>query len=134
MIEAVNEPFMVGGPSNMDDFTKQYYFDAYGTIRYDASSSQSRYVATFSDGFEGLSYWRGFMSEPAQSAVAFDTHSYTVFSPQEVGQSQQDRLNQVCSKRSDLRNNMQYYWTIVGEWTSATTGEWGLCSLRDSKC
>ncbi len=50
-----------------------------------------------------------------------DLHSYTVFSPAENAQNKQSRFNQICQKRSDIGNFQSALWTIVGEWTSATT-------------
>ncbi|KDN44126.1 glycoside hydrolase family 5 protein [Tilletiaria anomala UBC 951] len=122
IIQAANEPFMVGGPSNMQSYTKQFFRDAYGTIRYDAvQGAQSNIVVGLHDGFEGLSYWSGFMPSPQYQQVLMDQHIYTVFSPQEVSQSKSSRFKQICSHRNDIKNNQGNLWTVIGEWTVAPT-------------
>ena len=121
IIQALNEPFMVGG-ANIESFTKQYFRDAYGTLRYDTvQGSMSNIVVGLHDGFEGLSYWKGFMPPPQYQQVVMDTHIYTVFDNNQVAQSNSARLQSICSHRQDIRNNQGNFWTIVGEWTSAPT-------------
>ncbi|SPO19882.1 probable EXG1 - exo-beta-1,3-glucanase (I/II), major isoform [Ustilago trichophora] len=115
-IELLNEPAgFLGG--NMMDFTKNYYFSGY----YNARSKFGNAAIMIHDGFMGLSYWNGVAQPPQFQQVLLDTHIYSVFSPQEVAMSEDQRLNNYCSQADGLASSNRNLWTIVGEWTTAPT-------------
>ena len=63
--------------------TRQYWKDAYGAARYpwapQGSASKSGLALIISDGFQPLSTFNGFMTEPNFETVLIDTHNYQVF-------------------------------------------------------
>jgi glucan 1,3-beta-glucosidase len=63
--------------------TRQYWKDAYGAGRYpwapQGSASKSGLALIISDGFQPLSTFNGFMTEPNFETVLIDTHNYQVF-------------------------------------------------------
>jgi glucan 1,3-beta-glucosidase len=63
--------------------TLQYWRDAYGAARYpwapQGSASKSGLALIISDGFQPLSTFNGFMTEPTYETVMIDTHNYQVF-------------------------------------------------------
>ena len=115
-IELLNEPAgFLGG--NMMDFTKAYYQTA-------GAAARSKYFNTaimIHDGFMGLQYWNGVAQPPQYQQILLDTHIYSVFSPQEVAMSEDQRLNNYCSQADGLASSNKNLWTVVGEWTTAPT-------------
>jgi glucan 1,3-beta-glucosidase len=114
MIEAVNEPM---GSSLDMSAVKQYYYDAWGTIR----QSNSQTVLTIHDAFQSITdYWNGFMnSASGVNNVALDTHIYQIFTNDLVAQSPSQHVQSACASASQLSSTDK--WTIVGEWTGAQT-------------
>lgn len=61
--------------------THQFYYDGYGATRWPwlpSSASKSGLLIVIHDGFQPLSYWSNYMSEPNFESVALDTHFYSV--------------------------------------------------------
>lgn len=115
-IELLNEPAgFLGG--NMMDYTKKYYQDA-------GWAARQKYFNTaimYHDGFMGLQYWNGAAPPPQYQQILLDTHIYSVFSPDQVAMSEDQRLNNYCSQANGLAQSDKNLWTIVGEWTAAPT-------------
>jgi len=112
-IAVLNEPF---GPSLDLGVLKKFNYDAWGTIRdYNADTSM-----VIHDAFEGLSYWNGFMNSAAGvNNVMLDTHVYQVFNQDQISLDINGHVSQACEFASQLTDTDK--WTIVGEWTGATT-------------
>lgn len=53
--------------------------------------------------------------------VALDTHIYTMFTNQAIAYTDAQRTAAFCAMAPSLRNSNNNLWTIVGEWTAATT-------------
>ncbi|KAI0800627.1 exo-beta-1,3-glucanase [Fomes fomentarius] len=119
VIAPLNEPAGFYG----DEFLKvlrKYWNDSYETIRFPGGSSkQSDTLVLLHDGFQPLSYWKGFQSPPSYQGVAMDTHIYQMFNQDEVSRTNEQHINSACSHASDLANND--VWVVVGEWTPAAT-------------
>ncbi|KAH7910927.1 glycoside hydrolase family 5 protein [Hygrophoropsis aurantiaca] len=119
IIAPLNEPAGYDGDAVLKA-TRQYWLDSYGNIRYPAGSTkQSNIVELIHDAFQPLSYWNGFETAPNFTGVAIDTHIYQMFSVQGVAMTNQQHISQACSAGSGLSNFD--LWTIVGEWTPAST-------------
>ncbi|KAJ7070741.1 glycoside hydrolase family 5 protein [Mycena amicta] len=135
IIAPLNEPAGFDG-SDVLAVTRQYWFDSFGNIRFPyGSSQQSNTVVLIHDAFQPLSYWNGVLTYPQYEGVAMasrsrlstceiidvqqDTHIYTIFSVPEVQMSQQQHISTVCGKQNSLATFD--LWTIVGEWTPAST-------------
>lgn len=98
----------------------QYWYDSYGNIRFPFGSSQeSNTVVMIHDAFQPLSFWNGFLTPPNWQGVAMDTHIYQIFSQSDVEMSQQQHISAACAEASNL--GPFDLWTIVGEWTPAST-------------
>ncbi|KAJ1030870.1 hypothetical protein NDA18_002099 [Ustilago nuda] len=115
-IELLNEPagFVAG---NIMDYTKSYYYNG-------ISASRSKFynaAVMIHDAFMGLPYWNGFASPPKYQQILLDTHIYSVFSPDQVAMSEDQRLNNYCSQADGLASSDKNLWTIVGEWSTAPT-------------
>ena len=82
---------------------------------------QSNTVVMIQDAFKGLDYWNDFMTggEPNWSGVAMDTHIYQMFSNEEVARTYDQHISAACSQGNALSSF--HMWTIVGEWTTAST-------------
>jgi glucan 1,3-beta-glucosidase len=82
MLALLNEPATFNGDA-FNRATRQYWYDAYGAARYpfvpQGSASKSGLALIISDGFQPLSTFNGFMSEPNFETVFIDTHHYQVF-------------------------------------------------------
>lgn len=99
---------------------RQYWFDSYGNIRFPfGSSEQSNTVVLIHDAFQPLSFWDGVLTPPASQGVAMDTHQYQIFSDAQVALSQQGHISAACALQGELSSFD--LWTIVGEWTPAST-------------
>ena len=63
--------------------TRQYWYDAYGAARYpwnpQDSAIQSDLALIIHDGFQPLSTFDNYMTEPNYEDVFIDTHNYQVF-------------------------------------------------------
>ncbi|EPQ32365.1 uncharacterized protein PFL1_00561 [Pseudozyma flocculosa PF-1] len=115
-IELLNEPAgFVGG--NIIPYTKQYFIDGY----YAAREVFGNAAIMIHDAFQPLSSWNGFMQPPQYQQVLLDTHIYTVFSPAENAMSKSQRLATICGKIDSLKASQPNLYTVVGEWTTATT-------------
>ncbi|THU98415.1 exo-beta-1,3-glucanase [Dendrothele bispora CBS 962.96] len=118
-IAPLNEPAGFDGDQILS-VTQQYWFDSYGNIRFPfGSSQQGNNVVLIHDAFQSLSFWSDFMPAPQWQGVAMDTHIYQMFSDDEVARSNQDHINNACSRAGDLSSF--HLWLIVGEWTPAQT-------------
>ncbi|KAH8102402.1 exo-beta-1,3-glucanase [Cristinia sonorae] len=118
VIAPLNEPAGFVGQS-MLDVVRQFWYDSYGTIRFPfGTSQQSNTLVLLHDAFQPLSYWKGFQTPPQWQGVAMDTHIYQMFSQAEVSRSNQQHIQNACS-RTDL--GTFDLWVIVGEWTPAAT-------------
>lgn len=116
VIELLNEPAgFVGG--NILDYTKQYYNNGY----YRARQSFGNAAIMIHDAFMGLGYWKGVAQPPQYQQVLLDTHIYSVFSPDQVAMSQDQRLNSYCGQAGGIAQSQKNLWTVVGEWTTAPT-------------
>lgn len=120
-IELLNEPLTTSGPSNALSFTQDYYNNAYYAARYPAGSQETNFAIMIHDGFQPLSAWQNQLQPPTYQQVILDTHIYYVFDNNVVGLGKQDKLNQVCGKRSSIAQSQPHLYTVVGEWTAAPT-------------
>ncbi|KAH7930932.1 glycoside hydrolase family 5 protein [Leucogyrophana mollusca] len=119
IIAPLNEPAGYDGDAVLSA-TRQYWLDSYGNIRYPyGSAKQSNTVELIHDAFQPLSYWNGFETGSNFQGVAMDTHIYQMFSDSQVAMSNQQHISQACSMGSSLSGFD--LWTIVGEWTPAST-------------
>ncbi|KAF9454195.1 glycoside hydrolase family 5 protein [Macrolepiota fuliginosa MF-IS2] len=119
VIAPLNEPAGFDGDAVLS-VTKQYWFDSYGNIRFPfGTSQQSNIMVMIHDAFQPLSFWNGFMQPPNWEGVLLDTHIYQMFSDAENHLSQQQHIQEACSKASGL--STAPLWAIVGEWTPAAT-------------
>jgi len=107
-IEAVNEPIatVVG-----IDQLNQYYYDAW------IINSDSPLVTLIHDGFLGASAWNSF--GPGLDAIMIDTHHYEVFDISQLQMTSDAHAASACAFGSQLQGGS--LWTIVGEWSGATT-------------
>ncbi|KAG6817925.1 hypothetical protein H0H87_012393 [Tephrocybe sp. NHM501043] len=83
------------------------------------SSQQSNTVLAISDAFQGLNYWQGFMPTPNWQGVMMDIHIYQMFSDAENARSNEEHIQNACSRASSLSSFS--LWVVVGEWTPAAT-------------
>lgn len=121
-INLLNEPATYMS-TQLLDYATQFWRDGYGATRWpwaqDGNGAQSNLLIVYSDGFQPLSHWNGFMTEPAYTSVAIDTHYYQVFSNEENAWDWPTHLQQVCSKQGTYASAPN--WLIVGEWSLAST-------------
>jgi glucan 1,3-beta-glucosidase len=112
-IAILNEPF---GPSLDINQIKKFNYDGWGTIRdYNPDTA-----VVIHDAFEGVGYWNGFMGPGAGvNNVMLDTHVYQIFNQEQVSLDYNGHVSQACGFASQLSGTDK--WTIVGEWTGATT-------------
>lgn len=59
------------------------------------------------------------MRPPTHTRVAVDSHIYSMFERHTIAFSDQQRIEYYCNKRSILSG--WHPWTVIGEWTAATT-------------
>lgn len=72
------------------------------------------------DAFQDPStYWRGFMPSPGWSNVALDTHYYSIFTPEQLRWTNQQRIDGICAFSKSMTGGT--LWTYGGEWTPAIT-------------
>ncbi|KAF9507650.1 glycoside hydrolase family 5 protein [Hydnum rufescens UP504] len=122
-ISVINEPAPFKS-SNILQAARQLYLDSYALIRNPFSNGAvGNLLMVISDAFQPLSFWNGFMKDHSKyQGVALDHHSYDVFSNAEVAKSYSQHINSICQVGQDIRNNAAAnLWTIVGEWTTAST-------------
>jgi glucan 1,3-beta-glucosidase len=89
--------------------TRQYWKDSYGAARYpwapQGSASKSGLALIISDGFQPLSTFNGFMTEPNFETVMIDTHNYQVFDDTQNAWNWPEHLrvsiSHLCSTPSD---------------------------------
>ncbi|TDL20938.1 exo-beta-1,3-glucanase [Rickenella mellea] len=118
-ITPLNEPASFYGNAILTA-ARQFWYDSYGNIRFPFGTSQeSNTIVMIGDAMQPLSYWNGFMTAPRYQGVAMDTHIYQVFSNGDAANSQQGHINSACARGNELA--AFDLWTIVGEWTPATT-------------
>ncbi|KAG7530245.1 hypothetical protein FFLO_05175 [Filobasidium floriforme] len=114
-IELVNEPFPYG--DNEVQALRTFYEDGYGLIR----GVDGRVAVVISDAFRGLREWEGFMPSNRFNRVVLDTHIYSMFTIELVEQGYTDKLRTFCDKLPELVQSNQNIWTVVGEFTTAST-------------
>lgn len=82
MLALLNEPATYLS-NDLLSVTRQYWYDAYGAARYpwapQGSASKSGLALVIHDGFQALSSYQNYMSEPNFEDVFIDTHNYQVF-------------------------------------------------------
>lgn len=61
------------------------------------------------------------MPPPQYQYVALDTHIYSMFDAGQIAFTDAQRTAFWCQKIPDLTSSNSHLWTIVGEWTPATT-------------
>jgi aryl-phospho-beta-D-glucosidase BglC (GH1 family) len=114
IIAPLNEP--AGFYSGVVAATKQFWLDSYGSIRYPyGTSKQSNTVELIHDAFQGLPFWKGFMT-PSQGyqGVAMDIHHYQIFVGDQNAWSDQQHIDTACGYGSEL--STFDLWIMVGEW------------------
>lgn len=116
-IEVINEP--VAWDANSIATIKQFYDNAYTTVR--AASSDNQLLIVMHDAFQPLSSWQGFMPPPQSQGVSLDTHIYHVFDRGQLAWSQSEHLQNVCDSAADIASSNENLWTMVGEFSLATT-------------
>ncbi|KZT55844.1 glycoside hydrolase family 5 protein [Calocera cornea HHB12733] len=113
-IELVNEPAGYYSQELLDT-TRNYYTDTYPIVRNDGSL-----VVVIHDAYQSFDYWSGFLTESnGGSWVMMDTHIYQVFDDSELSYTWPEHISSACAHGSQLASND--LWTIVGEWTTAST-------------
>ncbi|KAH8700381.1 putative exo-beta-1,3-glucanase [Talaromyces proteolyticus] len=118
IIEALNEPMSVMGPSGVDLNTlKQFYYDSWGRIR----AVNQDTVLAMHDGFQDIDSWNGFMGpDSGVWNVMMDTHHYEVFDNGLLSDNTDQHVQSACSFGKNKVSPTDK-WTVVGEWTGAMT-------------
>lgn len=113
-IELLNEPL---GSSLDLSALKQFYYDGWGNVR----NTNAYTAVTIHDAFEDIqSYWNGFMNvDSGVNDVILDTHSYQIFSQDQVSMTPSEHIAAACAKGPEVAGTDK--WLIVGEWTAAQT-------------
>lgn len=103
--------------------TRQYWYDAYGAARYpwapEGSASKSGLALVIHDGFQPISTFDNFMSEPNFEDVFLDTHNYQVFNNDFQTWDWETHIQGVCNQASNYASSQ--LWLVVGEWSLAST-------------
>ncbi|OCF54308.1 glucan 1,3-beta-glucosidase [Kwoniella mangroviensis CBS 10435] len=119
MLALLNEPATYMNDQLLQT-TRQYWKDAYGAARYPyGNSDKSGLVLVIHDGFQPLSTYQGFMSEPDYEDVFLDTHNYQVFNDDFVSWNWDQHVKGICDKATTYSQSPM--WLVVGEWSLATT-------------
>lgn len=114
----LNEPAAFDG--RVANVLRQFWRDAYGAARFPwGNSNQSGLLLIISDGFQPLSSWNNYMTEPNYQSVAVDNHYYQVFNCDLNRMNWDQHLQDICNKRNDWWS--ADLWLLVGEWSLATT-------------
>ena len=113
-IELLNEP--LGAKLDLN-IVKDFYNDGYDVVR----KSSGNIAVVIQDAFEDpQSYWNGFMNtQSGKQNVILDTHSYQIFTPDQVSQTPQQHIATACSQAPKFASTDK--WLVVGEWTGAQT-------------
>ncbi|KAK8854773.1 hypothetical protein IAR55_003512 [Kwoniella newhampshirensis] len=103
--------------------TRQYWYDAYGAARYpwapQGSSAKSGLEIVIHDGFQPLSTFDNYMTEPTYEDVFLDTHNYQVFNDDYQTWTWDRHISEICGKASTYSQSPLNL--MVGEWSLATT-------------
>jgi len=103
--------------------TRQYWYDAYGAARYpwapSGSASKSGLALVIHDGFQPLSTFNNYMTEPNFEDVFVDTHNYQVFNNDAVSWDYNTHISNICAQASNYASSP--LWLMVGEWSPAST-------------
>ncbi|KAH8118016.1 glycoside hydrolase family 5 protein [Phellopilus nigrolimitatus] len=98
---------------------RQFWQDGYTAAR---SAAGPQMKIMIGDAFLGVQSWDDFLTPPSAEGVLMDNHQYQIFSVDELSRSQDEHISFACSLNSTLldfdQNNL---WTIVGEWSAAST-------------
>ncbi|KAI9296619.1 glucan 1,3-beta-glucosidase [Neoconidiobolus thromboides FSU 785] len=113
-IELVNEP--AGWSLDMAKLQK-FYLDGHNIIRNKSKSV----LVNVHDAFKPLNQWTYLRDDPQYSNVLLDTHYYQVFEYGLVSMSKDQHLRLPCARYGDIAQSNQKLWTIVGEWSLAST-------------
>lgn len=122
-VAPINEPAPFKA-SNVLPAARQLYYDSYGIVRKPFSTNtEGNLLLVIHDAFQTLDYWTGFMTDfNTYSGVALDNHSYGVFTDDLLAQDWNGHINSMCQHGRDIGNFAnKNIWTMVGEWTTAST-------------
>jgi glucan 1,3-beta-glucosidase len=113
-VELLNEPM---GPELDQGAIKKFYYDGWGNVR----NGNGDTVVVIHDAFLDItSYWNGFMGPGSGvNNVMLDTHSYQIFSDDQVAMSPSTHISTACAQGPKYKSTDK--WLIVGEWTGAQT-------------
>lgn len=79
---------------------RQYWYDAYGAARYPfGNSDKSGLALVLHDGFQPLSTFENYMTEPEYEDVLLDTHNYQVFNDEYVAWNWDEHISVSCILR-----------------------------------
>ncbi|KAI0232938.1 hypothetical protein L0F63_004085, partial [Massospora cicadina] len=112
-IQLLNEP---AGWSLDRGTLQQFYSDGYDRVR----GNSKDMVVTVHDAFAPLAQWE-YLRNDYHQRVMLDTHIYQVFDYGLVAMSKQDHLLQPCKRWGELERSNQKLWSVVGEFSLATT-------------
>lgn len=119
-IETINEPWTscVGGTVGFDTL-KDFYARAYDAIRGQGFEGD----VWISDGMCGSNDWIvGVLSPPQYQNVLIDSHIYDAFGGPTASMKPWDIVRYTCDTVGpDLLKRTDRDWTVVGEWSLATT-------------
>ncbi|WVF72839.1 hypothetical protein IAT40_007657 [Kwoniella sp. CBS 6097] len=119
MLALLNEPATYMNDQLLQT-TRQYWRDAYGAARYPfGNSDKSGLELVLHDGFQPLTTYQGFMTEPDYEGVFMDTHNYQIFNDDFAAWNWDQHIQGICQKASTYSQSP--LWLVVGEWTVAST-------------
>ncbi|GAA5936736.1 hypothetical protein JCM1841_001983 [Sporobolomyces salmonicolor] len=120
ILQALNEPAGFIGQDMLDVY-RQFAYDSYGRVRYPSGSTPSSVVLSLHDAFQPLTMWEKSFPAPNFQGVSLSDHPYFVFNESDLAMNQTERIKAVCSTKDYYAQSQSNLWTIVDEWTSATT-------------
>ncbi|KAI5122292.1 hypothetical protein M0805_002371 [Coniferiporia weirii] len=118
VLELLNEPAGFTD-SQWASTIREFWGDAYTAVR-NAVGSQLNIM--IGDAFLSVDSWEDFLTYPSAQGVLMDYHEYQIFSVEELSRSQDEHISFACSLNSSLTDfDENDLWTIVGEWSAAST-------------
>ncbi|GAA5911813.1 hypothetical protein JCM5296_005376 [Sporobolomyces johnsonii] len=120
ILQALNEPAGFIGQDMLDVY-RQFAYDSYGRVRYPSGSTPSSVVLSLHDAFQPLTMWEKSFPAPNFQGVSLSDHPYFVFNESDLAMNQTERIKAVCSTKDYYAQSQSNLWTIIDEWTSATT-------------
>lgn len=109
------------------DTLKPFYEAAYKAIRFpwfeDGDVTESPLTIVYHDAYQKPSTWSSWPFLSTARNIAFDYHSYNIFSvPELLGNDNLETLtNRTCARVRDLQQLDSIASVIIGEWTAALT-------------